>query len=125
LPDNGFVLLEHGKIVAVIDVDAINGASRPDRLAMYVKRAFEPKRSSDRASVPGSKAAIAIGDPYEVLGVSASASDEEIKSKYKKLLLEYHPDRVAHLGQELRELAERKTTQINAALSEIRNRRKI
>lgn len=54
-------------------------------------------------------------DPFTVLGVSRNATFEEIKSAYRTKMREYHPDKVASLGAELRELAERKAKQINEA----------
>ena len=58
--------------------------------------------------------------PYEVLGVSAQASPEEIRRAYQKLVQQYHPDQVEHLGAELREVAERRTKEINAAYNQLK-----
>jgi ribosomal protein L32 len=52
---------------------------------------------------------------YEILGVNYASTDDELKSAYHRCILGYHPDKVAALGMELRELAERKTKQINEA----------
>lgn len=60
--------------------------------------------------------------PYEVLGVEQGASQEEISSAYRKLVQQYHPDRVADLGPELREVAEQRMKEINAAYQELKNR---
>ena len=49
---------------------------------------------------------------YSILGIQATASIDEIKSAYKTKLKEYHPDRVAHLGDELKELSAKKTREI-------------
>ncbi len=58
-------------------------------------------------------------DPYEVLGVKRGQDLSEIRARYRELLLRYHPDRVEHLGEEFRELAERRTRQITEAFQRI------
>ncbi len=58
-------------------------------------------------------------DPYTVLGISRTASQEEIKKAYRKLVLQYHPDKVAHLGDEFKALAEERFKQIQQAYQEI------
>ena len=59
---------------------------------------------------------------YEVLGVGVFATREEITAAYKRRISEYHPDKVARLGDEIREVAERKSKQINAAYDEAMKR---
>ncbi len=58
-------------------------------------------------------------DPHEVLGVSASASKDEIDSAYKARMKEYHPDKVAHLGEDLQKLAHRKALEIQQAYRQL------
>ncbi len=52
-------------------------------------------------------------DPYEVLGVSKGASQDEIKRAYRKLAKQYHPDNYAN--NPLADLAEEKFKEINEA----------
>lgn len=52
---------------------------------------------------------------YRVLKVAQSASMLEISTQYKRKIREYHPDKVAALAKELRELAEFKSKEINSA----------
>jgi uncharacterized membrane protein YkvA (DUF1232 family) len=54
-------------------------------------------------------------DPYEILDVSRNATPEEIKSAYRKKAQRYHPDRVAHLGDEFQQLAKQKFQEIQKA----------
>lgn len=49
------------------------------------------------------------------LGLEKGARMDEIKKAYRKLSMQYHPDKVAHLGAEFRAVAEDKMKEINAA----------
>ena len=64
-------------------------------------------------------------DPYKVLGVARGASEAEIKSAYRALMREHHPDRLTAQGmpQEMVELATKETQTINAAYDRITRER--
>jgi DnaJ like chaperone protein len=59
-------------------------------------------------------------DAYEVLGVARSASSDAIQAAYRARMKEYHPDKVAHLGEELQVLAHEKSQQIQRAYRQLR-----
>jgi len=47
-----------------------------------------------------------------VLALRLPVTAPEIRDRYRALIAQYHPDKVSHLGPELREVAERKTREI-------------
>ena len=63
-----------------------------------------------------------MSDPYKVLGVSRSATDEEIKDAYRKLAKKYHPDQ--YTESPLKELADEKMKEINEAYDTITAQRR-
>ena len=60
-------------------------------------------------------------DPYKVLGVDPTASDDDVKQAYRKLARKYHPDKYA--DGDLKELAEEKMKEVNMAYEEIQRMR--
>ena len=60
---------------------------------------------------------------FKILGIEPGASQAEIHSAYKNKAKMYHPDRVASLAPEVREMAELRMKEINAAYGELKRRR--
>ena len=62
-----------------------------------------------------------MNDPYQVLGVSPTASDDEVKKAYRQLCKKYHPD--ANVGKPDAAQAEKKFMEVQQAYEEIMHRR--
>ena len=62
--------------------------------------------------------------PYRVFGLTEDASDAEIDQAYRRLISQYHPDKLVGAAPELRRQAESKASEINAAYDRIKALRK-
>lgn len=58
----------------------------------------------------------------KVLGLEEPFTTEGIKPKYRKIIAQYHPDRVAVMGEEIQEVAEKKAKEINEAYDYFRKK---
>jgi len=63
-------------------------------------------------------------DALKLLGLAREASPEDIRRAYTRLVQQYHPDKVQHLGVEFQQMAERKTKEINEAHALLKNYRR-
>ena len=80
---------------------------------------YSGRRGSSSASSSSGR------DPYQVLGLDSSATDEEIKKAYRRLAMKYHPDKVEGLGEEVKKNAEAQFREINEAYETLKASRGI
>lgn len=60
---------------------------------------------------------------YTILEVSPSATNEEVKKAYRQMAIKHHPDKVSHLGDDVRVAAEQKFKMVNEAYEKIKKER--
>lgn len=65
--------------------------------------------------------------PYQVLGIDPNVSDKTLRSHYRKLMVENHPDKLIARGlpQEMIDIADKKIAVINEAYDEIQKERRM
>ena len=64
-----------------------------------------------------------VDGAYTILEISQDAPDADVKKAYRKMATKYHPDKVGHLGHELKNLAEDKFKAVNGAYQTIKKER--
>lgn len=62
---------------------------------------------------------------YHVLGIEPTATEEEIKKAYRQMAVRYHPDKVAHMGEEYQKGAKEKFQKVQDAYENIKKERGI
>ena len=62
---------------------------------------------------------------YKILGIEATASDEDVKRAYRKMAITFHPDKVAQMGEAYQKGAKEKFQQIQDAYENIKKKRGI
>lgn len=60
---------------------------------------------------------------YKILEIEANATDDEVKKAYRKMAVKFHPDKVAHLGDEFQNQAKEKFQKVQKAYEEIKSKR--
>jgi DnaJ like chaperone protein len=81
--------------------------------------------NADQNSIRNMFVTVTDDTHYKILGVDKNASPEEVKKAYRKLAVEFHPDKVAYLGENIRKDAEVKFKKINEAYEKIKKEKGI
>jgi DnaJ like chaperone protein len=84
-------------------------------ISAYDQRSTEAKYKAGYRGTAGPAEEIGEDKYYAILGLTPGADFSEIKVAYRKLSMKYHPDKVGHLGEEFKEVAEEKMKEINNA----------
>ncbi len=92
------------------------------------KDVLESIAAAIRLNAPDAASVIAMfykntDSAYAVLGISPSATDDEVKSAYRRMAMKNHPDKVATLGPDVQKAAEEKFRQIQQAYETIKKQR--
>jgi len=76
---------------------------------------YRAPKSQPRPAGPGRT-------PWAILGIEPDANEEVIREAYQNMVQQYHPDKVASMGPDLRVLAELRTQEINEAYTQLRSK---
>ena len=105
------------------------GISRGDYASTCERHGVPDGSSSYREGPSGGGRAGGAGrtayskDPYRVLGIDSSATDDEVRKAYRRMAMKYHPDKVAGMSEEIQRNAAEQMKEINQAYEEIKARR--
>jgi DnaJ like chaperone protein len=100
-------VIESSEIVIIERISSYLGVASGDFLS--IKNMFIPETDSS----------------YKILEIEPSSTNEEVKKAYRKIAMKYHPDKVSHLGDDVRKSADEKFARVNEAYEKIKRERNI
>ena len=62
---------------------------------------------------------------YKILEIDPEAGDEEVKKAYRRMAMKYHPDKVSHLGDDFKKVAQEKFRKVKEAYDQIKKERNL
>ena len=93
-------------------------------LGVFIGHLFDIGWFGRRASAETPPPPATKDDPYRVLEVDPAANDAAVEAAYRRLIAQYHPDRVAGAAPEIVALAEKRAREINQAYERIQKIRR-
>jgi DnaJ like chaperone protein len=104
-------------------IAAADGLYHPDEVDMIsVIAGYMGVSSSDFTSIKAMFVK-STGWAYDVLEITTNATNDEVKKAYREMAKKHHPDKVAHLGEDIKKSATEKFQKISAAYDEIKKQR--
>jgi len=91
-------------------------------ISAYERQAIEARYRYGGGAAGPAPARMDENRYYEILGLAPGADFATIKAAYRKLSMQYHPDKVGHLGEEFKQVAEEKMKDINAAYDHLKKK---
>jgi DnaJ-domain-containing protein 1 len=95
-----------------------------ERQAELRRKIVEDAENQFSDNVHGSEPTgpVTQGEAYELLGVSPGCKQQELAAAYRRRILQWHPDKLETMAQELRDFATRRTARINEAYARLQRR---
>ena len=101
------------------------GISQGDYISIYERHVGSSYSGYSGQSNYSGSSARSGKDPYKVLGIDSTATDDEVKKAYRRMAMKYHPDRVADMAEEIQRNAAEQMKEINEAYESIKQSRGI
>lgn len=122
--------IESDELKMIQNISDWTGVSRSDfesLKAMFFARQYQYQSQQqytyNSSSSNYSNSYQSLENDYKILEIPSTATDDDVKKAYRKLAMKHHPDKVNHLGEEVRKTAEEKFRLLNQSYERIKKSR--